>query len=249
MTKFLFFLLLPIFLFGIHNPYENLNTDEKINLLVNYFLNKELKTKVPPPPIKEKIEDDGPINPIKYELYFSYIQRLRAINESRKEEQQLIDEKYEGKVGFYNGKLNSLRKYYNIENNLHPILQNAFNRTYKVMYGKPKLKKTFYDKKKNKVFSTVWVADIYGLNKWEEKNITIDIPKELIEIFVTKYRTAKVQIQYNYHNNILKIKDLVIKFEDKQYKGNFVNKINKEVKLNIKTNDDIFRPIKLEDKR
>ena len=95
-------------------------------------------------------------------MYYNYIQRLRAIQQSRTDEQSDIDEKYAGKVGFYNGKLKNLKKHYDKEENLYPLLQNAFNKTFRVIYGKPKIKDLKFDEKINKVVGTIWVDDIYG---------------------------------------------------------------------------------------
>ena len=248
MIKKLILLCLPLFLFAINDPYKELNVDEKINLLVNYFLNKDLKKIVPPKPIKESIKDDSPINPVKYELYFSYIQRLKAINDSRKEEQQNIDEKYAGQIGFYNGKLKKLKKHYDKEENLHPILQNSFNKVYKILYGKPKLKDVKYDKTINKITATVWVESIYDYMNWKERKITIEMPSNIKDIFIDKNRMSKILINYEYKDNLLKIKDLSITFNEKIYKANFINQINNTIKLVIKINDDIFKFIKIEDK-
>ncbi|MEA3554622.1 MAG: hypothetical protein U9R39_09550 [Campylobacterota bacterium] len=242
-------LCFPIFLYAVSNPYTELKIDEKVNLLVNFFLNKELKNIIPKEPIKESIKDDSPINPIKYELYFSYIQRLKAINDSRAQEQKDIDEKYAGKIGFYNGKLKTLKKYYNKEENLHPILQNSFNKVYKILYGKPKLKDVSFDPLTKKVTATVWVGSIYGYLKWDEKKITIDIPEDIRDIFIEENRMSKIFLNYDFTNNILKLKNLTILYDEKLYKANFVNKINKSIKLVIKINDDIFRLVKIEDKK
>ncbi len=240
-------LCLPLFLFAVNNPYEQLKTDEKVNLLVNYFLNKDLKALIPPKPIKESIEDNSPINPIKYELYFSYIQRLKAINDSRKEEQKDINEKYAGKIGFHNGRLNKLKRFYEKEENIHPILQNNFNKVYKILYGKPKLKELKFNKQSGKITAIVWIDSIYNYQKWKEQEINIEIPLDIREIFLEQYRTARVYINFDYKNNILKIKDLTVKFQKKEYKATFINKINDSIKLVIKINDDIFKLAKVEE--
>jgi|GEM_PF-2472342 len=240
-------LCLPIFLYAVDNPYTKLKVDEKVNLLVNYFVNKELKAIIPPKPIKESIKDDSPINPVKYELYFSYIQRLKAINDSRIEEQKSIDEKHAGKIGFYNGKSNRLKLFYEKEENLHPILQNSFNKVYKILYGKPKLKNLKFNKQSGKITATVWVDSIYNYQKWKEQEIDIEIPLGVRDIFVDQYRTARVYINFDYKNNLLKIKDLTVLFNKKSYKAIFINNINDSIKLVIKINDDIFKFARIED--
>ena len=245
----LLILCLPIFLYAVDNPYTQLSVDEKVNLLVNYFINKDLKNIIPAVPIKESIKDDSPINPVKYELYFSYIQRLKAINDSRIEEQNNIDVKYEGEIGFYNGKLKKLKHYYAKKENLHPILQNSFNKTYKILYGQPKLKDVSFDTTTDKTIGTVWIDSIYGYLTQKEKKITIDIPKELRDAFIIKNRISKVFINFNFSDNLLKPKNLTILYDEKEYNANFIKKINRSIKLEIKINNDIFKPVKIEDKK
>ena len=242
-------LLIPILSFALTNPYEDLSTDEKINILVNSFVNQELQLIVPPAPIKPKLKDSSPIVPIKYELHFSFIQRFKAITESRTEEQQKIDDKYIGDVGFYNGKLKSLKRYYKKDENLNPIIQNSINKTYKIIYGKPKLKDVNYNKKENKITAKVFVSDIYGFNKWEEKDIIISIPDKLKDTFIDRYREAMVNIAFEYENNILRLSHLNILFQHNTYKAIFVDNTNEKIKLEIKINDDIFQLVKIEDKK
>ncbi|MEA3497682.1 MAG: hypothetical protein U9R16_01360 [Campylobacterota bacterium] len=243
----LIFLFLPIFLFAIENPYKQLEVDEKINLLLNYFLNKDLKTKMPTKPIKETIKDNSLINPIQYELYFSYIQRLKTINESRTDEQKEISEKYNWEIKEYNKKLNELKKHYSKDENLLPILQNNFNKVYKILYGKPKLKNVYYNKSIDKVIATIWVDTIYGYNKFKDKTIHIDLPTSHRDKFIEFYREAKVQILFDHTDNLLKLKGVEFLFQDKIYKGNFIDKTNNSIKLVIKINNDIFQLVKIED--
>ena len=245
MIKIIILLITPYLLFALYNPYKELATSEKINILVNYFLNQELRTKLDKKPIKDKIDNDGPINPTKYERYFNYIQRLKAINEERIIQQQNIDDKYAGEVGYYNGKLKNLQKFYNDKENILPILQHSFNKAFKLIYGKPKIKNLNYSKKENKIYATIWVDDIYGFSKWDERNIEIIVPPTMRKQFLDQYRTAKVNIEFNYVNNIVTLKDIIIKFDQKHYKGNFTQKQKYKIKLNIKIDDDIFKPIKI----
>jgi len=244
MIRIFLALIIPFYLFAVYNPYEGLETEKKIELLVNYFLNKELRTKLDPKPIKGKLEDNGPINPTKYERYYNYIQRLKAINEQRIKEQKAIDEKYAGEVGYYNGKLKNKKIFYSKKENILPLIQLSFNKAYKIIYGKPKLKDVV--KKDGKIYATLWVDDIYGFSKWEDRKIIIDIPKDLLDQFVNRYRISKVNVEFDYNNNIVKLKDVKIRYDLKNYKASFLEKIKYNIKLNIKIDDDIFRPIKID---
>ena len=245
----LILLFLPYMLFAIYNPYSGLNEAEKLNILTNYFLNDKLRDIVPKKPIKEKIADDGPINPIKYELYYNYIQRLRAIQQSRIDEQADIDEKYAGKVGFYNGKLKNLKRHYSKDKNLYPLLQDAFNKTFRVIYGKPKIKNLKFDKNINKVIGTIWIDDIYGYHEYKDKKIQIDVPLNLVDIFIDEYRTIKVRINFNYVDDMLGLKDATIVFQEKEFLGSFVDKTAKAINFKIKIDDDIFKLIKTGDNK
>ena len=235
-------LFVPFLLFGISNPYDNLKKNEKINLLLNYFINREISLKIPPKPIREVVKENGTINFNKYERYFSYIQRLKAINEGSIEEQSKFDEVYLGKLGFYNGKLKALKEFYHKKTNLLPILQTSFNNTFKVIYGKPKLKDVYYDKKKQKLFATLWIDDIYGLNNWKSRLIQLNIPKADIENFIKKYRSSKIEIlfTFNYKRKLIKLQGIEVSFNHKKYNGKFLSLEKNTLKLNIKIDDTLF---------
>ena len=61
------------------------------------------------------------------------------------------------------------------------------------------------------------------------------------------YNDIEVKIQLDYKNDSLYFKDCLFKFNGKVYQSDFVKPINEKIKLDIKINDDIFHPIKLED--
>lgn len=243
-----FLLLIPFYLYSLVSPYESLSNDEKINILINQFLNEELKENIPNPPIKGKLQDSSPIVPVKYEQHFSFIQRFKATTESRAQEQQKIDDKYLGDVGFYNGKLKTLKKFYSKDENIDPIIQNAINKTYKVLYGKPKITKLQYDKTKDELTAIFFVSDIYGFNKFEDKNITFDIPTDYKSKFKEIYREAFITLAIKYKNNILTLDHIVASLYGTNYKGYFNEKKKEKIKLEIKINDDIFQLIKIKDK-
>jgi hypothetical protein len=168
--------LIPILLLGIENPYKTLDTNEKLNLMINYFLNKELKSKLPLYPKKEKRKDDGlSLEPVKYEFYFNYIQRIKAIRESRLLEQKKLDEKYRQKVAFYNSKVKILKEYYSKKENIYPLLTIAINNGFTAVYGKPNLDQPYYDKKLKKIVANLNIDDLYGLNPVNPTKIIIQM--------------------------------------------------------------------------
>jgi predicted metallopeptidase len=239
-------LILPIYLFAIVNPYKTLAVDEKLNVMVNYFLNEELKTKLPLKPIKEILKDDGAsLEPVKYEYYFSYIQRIKAIRESRAAEQKEIDEKYAGKVGFYNGKVNVLKNFYDKQENLAVILQNSINKAFKVIYGIPKIKDVTYDKKTSTIVGVLYSEDVYSIEKFEDKKITIEIPTKVKYLFLENYKDSIVKVQLEYKENLLKLQKINIEFQENDYKATFIENSDKSFKLNIKIDEEIFKPIQI----
>jgi hypothetical protein len=228
------------------NPYKNLDDKLKINLMVNYFLNNELKNIVPKKPIKEKLKDDGlSVEPIKYEKYYNYIQRIKAIHESRLAEQKDIDEKYIEKVVFYNGKLKVLKRFYTKIENLNPFLQTSINKAFTVVYGKPIFKDIIYDKITKSLVGMLSIEDIYNISKFNSKNITIQLPECLQQKFLQTYQDLSVQIQFDYKNNQLSFKNIIFELDGKEYLANFKEKIKEKIKLDIKINNDIFRLIKI----
>lgn len=236
------------------NPYINLDPNEKINIMVNYFLNEELKTKLPLRPIKEILKDDGAsLDPVKYEFYFSYIQRIKSIRESRAEDQQKIDEKYEGKVAFYNGKVNVLKNFYHKDEELFPILSNSVNKAFKVVYGKPRLIDVKYDKKLKSILAVLEIENIYNIDTFKSKAITIKINKNHQAEFLRSYEDSIVLVDFEYKNKILKMKNVEITHKENTYIGSFLKNTdsnsNEKIKLKIKINDDIFKPIKNEGKK
>jgi hypothetical protein len=229
------------------NPYKDLDSQIKLNLIFNHFLNKEIKENIPLKPIKEILEDDGlNIEPIKYEKYFQYIQRIKAIHESRAEAQQKINDKYLQKVEFYNAKLKLLKKFYNKPINLKPILQNSINKTFKVVYGKPIFKNLKYSKDMNSIEGLLFVQNIYNIEHFNSKEIVISNLKDKSNDFLKIYQDIKINVRFKYYNDILSLKDILFVFDSNWYTANFIEKTNENFKLQIKINDDIFSLIKIQ---
>lgn len=235
------------YLFAVLNPYESLPTNEKINLMVNYFINEELKSLKPIKPVKEQLKDDeANLDPIKYEQYFNYIQRIKAIRESRVEEQKKIDEKYQGQLAFYNRKLKKLKKVYTDEKNFKPILQRSINKAFKVVYGKPKFKSVKYDERDDAFVAKIVVEDIYHIDSFVPKEVYFRILQSDLDSFFTDYNESQINVIFEYSNNVLIYNSIIFKYKENRYKGIFIDEKNDKIKLNIKINDDIFRLEKIE---
>jgi len=249
MRKLFLILLLPFYLFGVNNPYKTLNTDEKLNVMINHFLNLELENIKPPLPQRRELKDDGAtLDPVKYELYFSYIQRLKAIKESRAEEQITIEDDYQGKIGFYNGKLKSLKKFYAKKENLYPLLSVSIQKAFKIVFGKPFFSDIKYDSEINMLRANLNSIDIYKIAEFHPKKLELFIYKGIRKDFIQNHKKSNIKVQFTFDGNYLQYKNVLFTFKDNEYVGRFLNDENK-IKLNIKINDDIFRPLKNGDKK
>lgn len=244
---FLLFFVSLVNLFGVENPYHNLSAEEKLNIMINYFINEELRALKPSLPQKEQLkDDDANLDPIKYEQYFNYIQRLKAIRESREAEQKKIDEKYQGQIAFYNGKIKALQRAYTKEENFLPLLAQSINKAFKVVYGTPTLQNLTYDEKNQIVQGELVALDIYKIEKFTPKNITFEMSKEDFQRFMKQDEALEVRVVFSYSNNLLNYESIIFTYNNRVYHGSFGKDFNKAVKLNIKMNDDIFRLEKIE---
>lgn len=248
MKKILLVLLIPFYLFAISSPYDSLAANEKLNVMINHFLNISLENIKPPLPKKRALKDDGAtLDPVKYELYFSYIQRLKAIRESRAEEQLTIDEDYIGKIGFYNGKLKSLKKFYDKEENLYPFLEDSINKAFKVVFGKPTFSDIIYDNEINLLKANLNSVDIYKVADFKPQKLELFVYKGIRDDFIKNNHESNIKVRFDFDGTYLMYKDVLFTFKDNEYIGNFINLPNKKIKLNIKINDDIFRSLEIGD--
>jgi len=244
MKRIILFFCIPFYLFALSNPYTSIDENEKLNVMVNYFLNIALENTKPPLPEKRELSDDGAtLDPIKYEQYFSYIQRLKAITESRAEEQIKIDEEYLGKIGFYNGKLSSLEEFYQINANIYPLISKSINKAFKIVYGKPVFSDIVYDDEINLLKANLNSRDIYGVETFQQKEVELFIHQSIRDDFIENHQLADIFVRFDFDGTFLIYKDILIIYKENEYIGNFLNSSNNKIKLNIKINDDIFRPL------
>ena len=241
-------LLTPLYLFAITNPYITLDKNEKLNVMINYFINEEIENNKPPLPIKRALKDDGAtLDPVKYELYFSYIQRLKAIKESRAEEQKNIDVEYAGKIGFYNGKLKSLKEYYHKQKNLDPILQTSVNKAFKVVFGKPVFTNIVYNNEINFLSADLDTIDLYGVDRYTPQPVELFIYQGIRDEFIKYQSKSELQVRFDFDGEYLIYKDILFTYKDQEFIAKFIKQPTQKIKLKIKINDDIFHPIKIEE--
>lgn len=242
--RFLIIFLIPLYLFALQNPYKSLKFDEKFNLLMNHFLNEELRTVLPQKPVIAEVEPLGQIEKQDYERYYTYVQRVKFLKEEKQREKDQAREEYEGKVGYYNGKISNLEKYYLEQNHIDEIIGHSINKTLKVFYGNPKIKDLTL--KDEKIKATLYNKNFYGYNYSIQKDVLLDIPSSLQERFWNRYKSAKIKVVFERVKDTIFVKNIDVIFDAKNYKGIFLDKVDLQIKLNVKINDDIFRPIILE---
>jgi len=242
--KIVFLSLIPLYLLALSNPYNSLPANEKLNIMVNHFLNLSLKNIRPPFPVKKTLKDDGAtLDPVKYELYFNYIQRLKVIRESRAKEQLKIDEDYIGKIGFYNGKLKSLQRDYEKKENLYPLLNDSVNKAFKIVFGKPKFIDITYNDEINLLKGKLATIKIYKVADFEPLELELFIYKDIRDDFIKYHNESDIKVRFDFDGKYLIFKDVIFNFKDNEYIGSFLSPEKIKIKLDLKINDDIFQTI------
>lgn len=239
---FLVVVLFSISLFA--NPYTSLDPKVQLSIMINHFVTKEVEALLPPRPQKDKYkQEDVDLNPGQYERYYNYIERLRAIERSKKSELKKIQEKFRGQAGYYNGKLHAIQKEYQDLKNLSPLLQKAINNGFKVVYGKPYV--TGYSNKEERVEAKLKATKIYHLDNKLDLEIVFD--KKIADIH--HYRKYPALVHFNYDGENLSIEGIEIVIDNQTYTAKLKNENNGKIKLKVKINDDIFQKINLEDNK
>ena len=240
--SFIFILCLQ----GIENPYAKLNIEQKLQILIEYFIQKQIKAYFPKKPQKAQVDDKSPIKIVKFERYYNYIQRLKYIKEQRELAKKQAIEEYNRAIEEYNKKILKLKQYYTDTNHFSKIVNIALNNSFKIFYGKPIILKPYL--KDNKIYAKIIAREIYSSYKYSfECEVVIDgeLSNDEVERLLKSYREIKVLVvfDYNFNKKILQYKNVILKFHNKSYKGIFV-KQPAPYKIDIKLDDKIFQLIK-----
>jgi hypothetical protein len=224
------------------NPYKSLDTQTQLSIMINHFLTEEVKGILPPKPKKEKyVQEDFDPNPGQYERYYNYIQRLKAMEQTKKEALQKIDEKFRGKAAYYNGKVDVIKNEYQDIKKLSPLLQKAINNSFKVVYGKPYVSE--FINKEGYVKATLQAKKIYSFDNELDLEVNFDNTIKSLH----QYKKYPAIVDFTYDGEYLQIADVKIVINDKIYFAKLKNENNGKIKLKVKINDDIFQKIKIED--
>jgi len=245
MRIFIIVLLVELSLFStILNPYKSLSDDEKLEVMFNYYLNKNIRKKISKIPVKEILKDDGAsLDPVKYEFYFSYIQRLKAIKESRENEQKKIDIKYESAVKKFNIQLAKLKKFYQDDTNLTPLIQDSINKAFLVVYGKPKIIDPHLNKDTGKITAILDVDNIYNISTFKPKKIRLYLYRGVVKSFLQNYDQVEVYVRVDYDKKYISYNDIKFIYNQNSYIATFVDSDIKDFKMELKIDQTIFKPI------
>jgi len=240
---FLFFVFLTSIVFG--NPYKSIDPQTQLSIMINHFFNEQIKETFPQKPVKDiYVEEEADLNPGKYERYYNYVQRLKAIEQTRKDELQKIEEKFKGQAAYYNSKLDAIKNQYEKKQNISSFLQRSINNGFKVVYGKPVVSE-FQNKEK------LVEAKLSAISIYKNPKNTLDIPI-IFENNISlkhKYEKYPVLVSFKYDGEYLIIDEVKLSINDKQYRAKLKNENNGKIKLKVKINDDIFQKIKIEENR
>jgi len=243
MIRYFIFLLIPFYLFALNNPYKEINQKEKLNILINHFVNNEIVKVIPAKPVRDKVVDNSVIKRIKSEEYFAFIQRVKLIKEKRAKEKLLLDKEYEEKVKKHNNKLDELEEFYSKKENIDKLLQEGFNKSFTIVYGKPKLKDVYFETSQNKIIATLYIANIFSFDEWGDRKVIVDVPTKLQKRFLDYSRSAKGRLYFDYKNNIAILKGVKIYFDKHIFDGKFIENISYKVKIKLKIDKKLFKKV------
>jgi hypothetical protein len=225
------------------NPYKTLDHDTQLFIFTNHFISEQIKEELPQKPVKERyIPEDIDLNPGKYERYYNYIQRLKAIEQTKKEAIAKIEQKFQGQASYYNGKIDSIKNHYQEGKNLEPLLKKAFNNAFKVVFGKPIVED--FQKEQMSTSAQLKAVSLYQLDNTMDLKVLFD--QELLKKKLSQHYEAIVHFKRD--GDIFTIDEVAIEVDGKTYRGKIKNKNSASFKLEVKINNDIFQKIKLEDK-
>lgn len=243
MIKYFILLLTPIYIFAIYNPYSQIDDKEKLNIFINYFINKSIKESLPAKPVRDKKVDNSVIKMIKSEEYFAFIQRVKNIKEKREKDKILFDKEYKYKIESYNKKIDELKEFYSKNKNIENLLEDSFNKSFLIVYGKPKLKDIYYDSSRDKIIGKLFIDDIFFHNNWGINEIYIDVPTKLRKIFLKQSLISQARVEFDYKNYEATVKGIKIYFDREIFDAYFVKPINYKIKIKVKIDKSLFKKV------
>lgn len=243
MIKYFVLLFTPFYLFALYNPYLEIDKKDKVNILINYFINESIKKVLPLKPIRDKKIDNSIIKKVKSEEYFAFIQRVKNIKEKREKDKILFDKEYKEKIERYNSKIDKLKEFYSKDKNIEKLLENSFNKSFIIVYGKPRLQNIYFNNRNNKVMGKLFIENIFTSNDWGINDIFIDVPKKLKDRLLKYYQIAKARLEFDYKNNIAILKGIKIYLDREVFNGTFVKNIDYKIKIKIKIDKTLFKKV------
>ena len=204
----------------IKNPY-NIKKSEQLTALTNYFLDKDLAVKKPDFPEKPqqpKLPSAKNLTKGKYEKQVTFEARVEAERQKRIKVIRTIENDYAKKVKVYNETLKQLRDDYNNkvakkQKNIDAYTSSAVAKAYGIVYGKPYLENSLkYDAEKERFF-----GHIKSTKGDFDEQVAIDVPIAEAEAFENAVKALHVRVVFDYTNNALMLKKVLIQKESKSY--------------------------------
>ncbi|WP_229860113.1 caspase family protein [Candidatus Sulfurimonas baltica] len=225
MIKRVFILGLMVFVLsgyasGLKNPY-NINQSEKFTALTNYLIGLELQPSKPTLPNKPK----QPTIPLakkltkgKYEKTGTFEQRVKKEKAKRLKTIKTLEVNYAKDVRVYNDEVKKLTDNYNNElakkqKKIDDITLKAMEKAYSIVYGKPYLENSLKYDADSETFFGVVTSTKGGFSE----KVAVRVPIDQAESFEKNINSLKTSVVFDYKDNQLALKKIVVKKANTPY--------------------------------
>lgn len=206
------------------NEYK-ITTEDKLTALTNYLVKKSLEIKkpiYPKKPTKPFVKKAISLTKSKFEKTVDFQKRVEFERKKREEYIKELEDDYKADVLFYNKQVQEITNRYNkrikhLNNDIKTITLKAMNQAYNFIYGKAYFIPSDYDAD-NELY--------YGLIKTSKadlnKKVAIKMPPYIAQKY-EKYKYKNVLVSFEYKNDIVFLKDMKIRYENKTYHAMLTN--------------------------
>ena len=202
----------------IKDPYKkSLSNSEKVAMLTNQLINKDLNAHKPKRPIipKAKTLVKG-----EFEKTVEFNQRVAIAQKNRKELIDSIVSKYKAEVQIYNSYK---------QKNIDRITKESASKALATVYGKPTIKNLKYD-----ADSETFFGELVSLKGNFREKIAIKIPRNEAREYKKVYHSISPKIIFDMSSTNLSLKEIRIPFKKRTYLAMLTDTTyNKNVKVTI----------------
>lgn len=190
------------------NPYD-ITLSEKFTALTNYFIGLELKVDKPKQPSIPKAKE---LTKGKYEKTDDFEKRVEAEKAKRLVLLKSLESKYAKEVKKYNNDVKNLTDAYNKDlakkqQSIKAITLNAMEKAYATVYGSPYLQDSLKYDADSETFYGVVVSTKEGFSE----KVAIKVPLGEAESFEKNVKSLKTSVVFDYDDNQLSLKKIVLK--------------------------------------